>query len=420
MPKHAPSRHLLDQGALLSFWAYTFLLPFQPICERLHSSVRSFLIIVMGVFVLKSLIDRRITSLPSDLPIMAYCTVMAASIPLSFDPAYSASCYVKTLLPMLVIYLAGSRLITNRHRLYITVLLIVCSSALVLTIGLLQTNHYGDRLEGVFEASTRLGKYLDLTIPVTLTFLWAEKRLILRLFAGITSLLQIISLLASGTRGSLIGLGIAFLPFISPSRKLLATCAALLLCITIIIMGAPDKLVHRERLMNFITLFPQELRSGRSMEARFQIYQATWLLIKERPLTGWGYGNHIEKRVLDQKGYEWLRKQGINPPTIYHAHNLILEFMIEGGILALAAALWIGAVVVIAGIRLTYLQKERYPLVTGLFIGIIALCLHSMVTVPQWINSNLAMIYIAMLSGLGFQALPSDADSMRRDYFLKR
>jgi O-antigen ligase len=74
----------------------------------------------------------------------------------------------------------------------------------------------------------------------------------------------------------------------------------------------------------------------------------------------------------------------------------LLEILLEGGIVALAAALWIALAVAGAGIKMLrsipFLQE---PLALGFLAGLCALGIHCLIDVPQWSNSLLAAIYIA-------------------------
>ncbi len=86
-----------------------------------------------------------------------------------------------------------------------------------------------------------------------------------------------------------------------------------------------------------------------SIIERFQVWIASLNLISERPVFGYGAGFYTVQTLL--------HAQNIAPP---HAHNLYLQVMLEGGVIALALMLWIILSSIAKGVLM--LRKGAVPL----------------------------------------------------------
>ena len=391
----------LEQGALIAFWAYLFLIPFKPVLNSLHSPLRSACIAIMLLYLAQLWLKSETRNLPPDRPILAYAGAMALSVLLSFDFKYSLSCYFRSLIPMLVIYFAGSRLITNSKRLYNTALIIAFAGSISIVMVLLQSHAPYARLEGFFATATRLGKFLDLILPVTIAIALTDGNQIIRGLASLSSICQITALFSTGTRGAIFSLALIGLISAYFNRSLAKILLLLLIMAGILFLITPQHLLPKHRIKHFVskithkTIAPEQI-----LKARIEIWKSSLMLFEQRPLLGWGYGNHIERKVLSKIGYEWLNKKGIHPPEIYHAHNIFLETLVEGGILAFSALIWL-IITMLSYLRsLMKAQIDGRIIVFGFLCGLVAIGLHSMISVPQWINSNLAMAYIGVIAGI--------------------
>ncbi len=417
MPLGDKRKELVSRAALFSFWLFIFMIPFRSAMGHLHSPARTILLLVMALFIAVRVADGKWRPFPADRPFFLFSAVMALSSIFSFDVEYSLSAYVRTLLPMMILYLTGSRLIDGRTRLMGTALVIVVSSILALGAGFVFHERTDGRLEGLFEWPTRLGKYLDLVIPLTISLALAGPGHMVRTLSGTALLIQAAALVSSSTRGAFIGIGLSCTPFLAMKRGLIPIAAAVLAALSIFLLMAPEEITHRDRIIETVTRLPMVLREDAAMNQRFEIYKTTLLLIRQRPVLGWGYGNHIEKLILEKRGYDWLRSQGIDPPEIYHAHNLPLEIALEGGLLALAAAVWLWVEVAVMGIRLMMIgqgapdassTRSTAILGSGFFLGLTALFIHGFVTVPQWANSTLAVAYMSVVVAAARSNLKGD------------
>ena len=84
--------------------------------------------------------------------------------------------------------------------------------------------------------------------------------------------------------------------------------------------------------------FQERMRTFFDLQAfgnvgRQQIWRANWDMVKERPLTGWGYGNYKQFRGPFYERYP----QYPQADRYSHAHNNFLQVWVDTGLLGLAA-----------------------------------------------------------------------------------
>ena len=120
----------------------------------------------------------------------------------------------------------------------------------------------------------------------------------------------------TGSRGGLIGLGIvsAFIS-IRSKMKLLRVAIPILLIIAVLTQSGP---ILQERVMRVANLGEQE----GSAQARLTSWETGFKMITDHPITGVGIGNYL-------KAYP-----DYADTTPYVAHNTIIQFSAENGILA--------------------------------------------------------------------------------------
>ena len=85
----------------------------------------------------------------------------------------------------------------------------------------------------------------------------------------------------------------------------------------------------------FQKLLSRDPRS--SLTTRQEIWQTSWLLVKERPVTGWGLGNfqasyRSHTKYITLTPLEWF---------VVKAHNLYLNLWIEVGLLGLLVFIYL-------------------------------------------------------------------------------
>jgi len=217
---------------------------------------------------------------------------------------------------------------------------------------------YKLRACSTFSNPNVLSEYLIAVAPFVVYFNFYERRKGLRLFSRVCLFLTFGGILFTFSRGGylallvlVIGLMVLNIRHRFATVSLYAVCAALLL---------PDEVVNR-----FLTIIPgikvgsaiisvsgkdtlnttaeiiNSSTADLATNERFRIWTESWLSFLEKPLLGYGAGIETTHDILTEAGIKAI-----------HAHNIVLQLVLEGGIIALIIMLLIGAKVLKNGIEL--------------------------------------------------------------------
>jgi len=388
---------ILRLGSWVALLVFIFLLPFKNLIGAWLSLPKTILLVVITADLLYRVWKRQWIFSPLDYPLWAYGIAIAMSSTLSLNVHYSLKAILRTLLPMLIVYHSAWQQLRYGRQISHLAWSVVLAAMLVVLLSFVLFDIEGGRLEGIFPVATRYGKYLDLVIPLTFSLLFFEKAWQIKALLGVLVASEIVALLWSGTRGAFVALGIILLASVVFSRRL---WPVLVLCAVIMVgfFGTlPGNSSLHQRVTDIVFSPGKLIAEDQAMQDRKGYYKSAWAMIKERPFLGWGYGNHISRYVTRSKDDAWFKENDVKPVP-YHAHNLVLEILLEGGIAALAAALWIALVLAGAGIRiLMKIRTTPEPLALGFLTGLCALGIHCLISVPQYVNSLLAVVYIAVV-----------------------
>jgi len=273
------------------------------------------------------------------------------------------------------------------------VLLSSFTLAAVLSFG-----HYGKRpgLYGIFVRHTRYGKFLDLALPLALALVVGETTVV-RILALVFLFLGGFSLILTLSRGAWVGCFAGMLGVVVRLRKVLITFGVLAVVFLVALAILPHKGQIYTRFMSLIHL-EESAQKEKSLIHRREFYRTALVLIKERPILGWGYGRHTPRSILKKKGQEWFVSKGLRPFKS-HAHNVCLEILLETGILGLLAFLTLLAVCFFNYLRVKPSHGEVFSLKTGAFFSILALLVHGLVTnFFQQPFIFLLFLYIALIN----------------------
>lgn len=217
------------------------------------------------------------------------------------------------------------------------------ASALVCGYGLLQMMHLTDihqgstRLDASLGNSEYLAGYLLFAIAITLwqAFdLKEKKERWLRYSLFVLAAVQVVVLIGTGTRGTLIGFiaaaGFGTLLWLIEAGKRGRQGAAIALMSLVVVVGGFLTVQHQP----FITQNPILSRFSsigvKDLEVRFTIWHMALEGVQERPILGWG-----------QEGFNYVFNKFYDPslygqePWFDRVHNLYLDWLIAGGIPAL-------------------------------------------------------------------------------------
>jgi len=145
----------------------------------------------------------------------------------------------------------------------------------------------------------------------------------------------------------------------------------------------------------FQKLLSRDPRS--SLTTRQEIWQTSWLLVKERPVTGWGLGNfqasyRSHTKYITLTPLEWF---------VVKAHNLYLNLWIEVGLLGLLVFIYL--IVKYLWLLIPDLKSgifSRRLWASALIAIIIATLAHGLVDTPYFKNDLSIVFFLVIGTGL--------------------
>ena len=248
------------------------------------------------------------------------------------------------------------------------------------------------RAYGTFRQPNPYAGYLGYLVPVAVSLalagglLWWRSRkpigLMVAVICGGASLLLVIGIGLSWSRGSWLALAAALLAVIAMRNRrvaIAALAAGIALVVVLLVAGAawlPGALAERVSGLGSYVTGPNPDRTEITDEnfavlERLAHWQVGWRMFEDHPWTGVGIGNYgtMYERYAPAHWYEALG----------HAHNIFINFMAETGILGFSAfiLLWFGA------LRMAWraagqLRGFSAALAIGVFGTLIYLTVHSM------------------------------------------
>ena len=214
-----------------------------------------------------------------------------------------------------------------------------------------------------------------------------------------------VAIVLSGSRGGVVALlcQALFLAALAPSvwprrpgerapwwaNRMLRAALALVLLAAMLVgvawMGGEQLATRMEAARTELTIVESARRDGAS---RAEIWAATWLMIKDRPLLGAGFGAY--RTALPH----YHNASGAMAPE--QAHNDYLELVASGGILGLGIALWfLYYLWAVARESLRAPAPWRRAATLGALAGICGVAVHSLFDFGLHIPAN-ALLFIAL------------------------
>ncbi len=221
------------------------------------------------------------------------------------------------------------------------------------------------RVQYPFDSHNRLASFLVATsLLVPFAWVFAERPSEKRLW-GVCGVIMLMGIIVSGTRGAMIAAAAGLLCVVMARWKyaLILISAAAVLCL-ILPLGI------RQHLMTIVDSETYRAPMG-PVQMRVHAWQAAGKMIAERPVFGLGYGwKNFEKN------YPKYNPEPLDTEEKPHAHNILLEVIVETGIIG--AVLFMGhqLALVYAAFLLIRLaargSRERFVgwSVLGLLIGL--------------------------------------------------
>lgn len=208
--------------------------------------------------------------------------------------------------------------------------------------GLKTINQGGVRVDGTLGNAIYLAVYLLFHIFMMLFYMLRERKNkgLQWLYGGLIAL-ELIILYYTATRGAILGLmgGLLIFAFLNIKNReypAVRKGSIALLVAVVVLVGAffamKDTAFVKESpvLSRFASLSTSELQS----QGRYYVWPMAWEGFKERPILGWGQENFT---YVFQEHYrpEMYRLE----PWFDRAHNIFLDWLVAGGLVALLAYL---------------------------------------------------------------------------------
>lgn len=209
-----------------------------------------------------------------------------------------------------------------------------------------------------------LGEYLAMVFPFVVYYAFVGRRTRARLGCRICLLLATGGIAFSFSRGSYLALvTVAVVLCITNANKIMLILLSLSSAVVII----PESVLAR--------LFSiKDTDTDASIGERLDIWKICIEAIGEKPVLGYGPGV--------QNSWDIIIAGGINAP---HAHNLVLQLLIEGGIVGLALMLFLGLRTFFVAVRLArHSPRSQETRMLGILFAafVLAFCVDSMVEYP--------------------------------------
>lgn len=222
---------------------------------------------------------------------------------------------------------------------------------------------YGTRAYSTFANPNMTAQYLVMIIPFVVCFNFIQRRENLRIFARISLIFACAGVVLTFSRGgylALIVLAVALV--ILNIRHHFAT---------ILLYGVIGLLFIPKQVFERVASFDGGERT--------EIWTESFARFLDKPFMGYGVGTDTTAAIFE--------RIGIDAP---HAHNLVLQLLLEGGIIALLIMLFIGFLTVKNGFRL---MKGGFSNAFWVGFGVVGFaatfCIHGLVdyalTVPRLI-----------------------------------
>lgn len=226
-------------------------------------------------------------------------------------------------------------------------------------LGIREAIQGGDvRIDGTIGNPTYLAAYLTLVIAAALILLFNSDKKGLKYFYGATVLFFFFTIFFTATRGAALSFLIAIPLFLvlyliffkgqDAKEVLFRKIAIGILAAMIILPAAIFALKNTSVVQNseVLSRLTSVSLGERTIKSRFLIWGIAWKAFQERPILGWGQENFLEafSKYYDPRLYD-------QEPWFDRPHNIVFEWLINAGVLGLAAYLALFAVLYLSVFR---------------------------------------------------------------------
>lgn len=262
--------------------------------------------------------------------------------------------------------------------------------------------NFFDRACATFDNPNILAKYLVMVAPFVACFNFIERRNSLRIYSRICLFLTFAGVIFSFSRGGYLAIiALAAALIIVNFRK---KFAAISLYVVSALLFLPSEVVNRLFTIktgvgissNIVNgegggiaggISQAEAVANNAVSERWQIWEQALTKFLDQPFFGYGAGT--------QPSFEIFHEIGIKAA---HAHNIVLQLLLEGGIIALLLMGFIGFNTVKNGVKLLFShQKEAFWIGFGICGFAACFLIHGMVDYP-FSTPKLVFVFFTMLA----------------------
>lgn len=336
--------------------------------------------------------------------LMAYMCYLAFGVLYSSHPFNSFSTFVMWLV-MFLAYLAMTTVLTNKHRFDTALFCISLIAGVVGLIGVLQyffncilhvpvenqfwrwiddvvyrfipmdiNIHLEEmRFSSTFTNPNILAEYMVMVLPFVTYYAFGGQRTSVRLLCRVCIITAAAGVAFSFSRGGYLGLAVMLFILCLVNRKRLLPILLSLFSVMVLI---PQSVIDRIFSVNTMDVGVSE---------RLLIWESAIKVIGKNPIFGLGPGV--------ENFWSLMLQSGVNAP---HAHNLTLQLMVEGGIIALGLIAFAGWKISRIGFDLLR-QKETHWL-GGVFLAFTCAFIANSMVEFQFLCPKLVGVFMMVMA----------------------
>ena len=372
---------------------YVVVLPFN---HRASLSAASLIVLALSWIALmvveKRFIFRNtLLNIPLGLVII---TALISSI-FSIDVLSSLDYFRSEILKSTFIFFAIINFVDNEKHIKRLVWFLMLSFILMNLYGLAEyfaiLKPIGGKLDATLGHHNKVGMFADLVFPIIFLFLLKAKGWKMRVPAAAFTLLSLVAIIFTQSRGAWISISLAIIiTALFYDRKMLGAVAVVLIVLPLLL---PVGIMKR-----VITIFDLKdyMKPGKVLLERPLVWRGAVKIIKEYPIIGAGTGSDIFYKLYVDIGFKPKKAK----QKLGHAHNQILETLVENGIVGLIAQILFFTAffrTVNRGMKGNNGTIKEIVLL-GCFAGILAILFHGVI--GSFFRSRMMML-VMIVMGLG-------------------
>lgn len=326
-----------------------------------------------------------------------------------------------TILHLAAYFLITSAVFRTKKEWLVLLNLFVIAGLLVGAYGFLQAlglreaiQGGGNRMDGTIGNPTYFAVYLTLIIVAALILFFNSESKFRKYFYGVAALYGFFIMYFTASRGAALAMLVSVPLFAAlylifywresasghrVYRKIAAAAIILVILAPITVKFLANAKFVRES--EVLSRFASASLSERTVRSRFLIWGTAWEAFKERPILGWGQENFL---LAFSKHYDpGLYRQ---EPWFDRTHNILMDWLINGGVPGLLAYLFLWAALYFYILRLIRSGKVEKSEALVLLVGPFAYFIQNLFVFD---NINTYILFFSFLAYVNFLTVQDSA-----------